>query len=237
MSTLVVEGLSVERESTVVVRDVSFEARPGRLVAILGPNGGGKTSLLEALAGIIPFRGNARLDADDLAGMSRVRRARAGLSLVEQGRAIFPTLTVAENLRVVGAGQQEFDRAFDLFPSLAARRDSASVLLSGGEQQMLVLARAIVQHPSVLLIDEMSLGLAPVIVRKLLPTVRDLADRGMAVVLVEQFARLALEVADEAVVLAAGEATYRGPAADLRKNAELLHRAYLGGGSPVGATE
>jgi branched-chain amino acid transport system ATP-binding protein len=190
--------------------------------------------LLEALAGVIPFSGTARLDEHDLARMNRTARARAGLSLVEQGRAIFPSLTVEENLRVVGADDADVAHAFELFPSLAERRNSASLLLSGGEQQMLVLARAIVRRPGVLLIDEMSLGLAPVIVRRLLPTVRDLADHGMAVVLVEQFARLALEIADEAVVLAAGRVTYSGSAAELRRSADVLHEAYLGTAAAAG---
>ena len=223
-----VDGISVEREASLVVRGVSFQVREGQVLTVLGPNGAGKTTLLEALAGVIPFRGAVHLDGHDLARMSRTARARAGLSLVEQGRAIFPSLTVEENLRVVGADDADLERAFELFPPLADRRRSDSLLLSGGEQQMLVLARAIACRPKVLMIDEMSLGLAPVIVRRLMPTVRRLADAGVAIVLVEQFARLALEVADEAVVLAAGRPTYSGSAAELRGAPDLLHEAYLG---------
>ena len=226
-ATLKVENLIVERQGSAVARDISFHAEPGKVLALLGPNGGGKTSLLEALAGVIPFAGGrATYDGEDLAKLSRTRRARAGLVLVEQGRTVFDSLTVAENLAVTGTAKPE--DCFELFPELETRWTSASGLLSGGEQQMLVLARALACRPKVLMIDEMSLGLAPVIVRRLLPKVRALADSGLAVVLVEQFAALALEIADEAVVMASGRETFSGPASTLAGDPALLHRAYLG---------
>jgi branched-chain amino acid transport system ATP-binding protein len=213
-----------------VVNEISLTVRPGRVLATLGPNGAGKTTLLEALAGVIGFAsGSATIDGADLSRLSRPARARAGLALVEQGRAVFGSLTVAENIRVAGGDDAALATYFELFPQLRPRRDVPAAMLSGGEQQMLVLARALVRRPKVLMLDEMSLGLAPAIMRRLLPKVRGLADDGMAVLLVEQFATLALGIADDAVVLASGRVTFSGPAAELAASPARLHRAYLGG--------
>jgi branched-chain amino acid transport system ATP-binding protein len=226
---LELDAVTVARQGSAVVRDISLTVSSGRVVTLLGPNGAGKTSLLEALAGVIGFAsGEAWLNGTDLGRLSRPARARAGLALVEQGRTVFGSLTVAENIRAAGGGDAALAECFDLFPPLKSRRDVPAALLSGGEQQMLVLARALARRPRVLMLDEMSLGLAPVIVRRLLPTVRALADDGMAVLLVEQFATLALGVADDAVVLASGRMTFAGPAAQLTASPALLHRAYLG---------
>ncbi len=225
---LELDAVTVACQGSVVVRDISLTVRPGRVLALLGPNGAGKTTLLEALAGMIGFAsGRARLNGADLDGLSRPARARAGLALVEQGRTVFGSLTVAENIQVAG-GDAALIELFELFPPLEPRRDVRAALLSGGEQQMLVLARALARRPKVLMLDEMSLGLAPVIVRRLLPTIRALAEDGMAVLLVEQFATLALGIADDAVVLASGRMTFSGPAARLATSSALLHQAYLG---------
>jgi branched-chain amino acid transport system ATP-binding protein len=225
---LELDAVTVARQGSVVVRDISLTVWPGRVLALLGPNGAGKTTLLEALAGMIRFTsGRARLNGADLDRLSRPARARAGLALVEQGRTVFGSLTVAENIQVAG-GDAALTELFRLFPPLEPRRDLRAALLSGGEQQMLVLARALARRPKVLMLDEMSLGLAPVIVRRLLPTIRALADDGMAVFLVEQFATLALGVADDAVVLAGGRMTFSGPATQLAASPLLLHQAYLG---------
>jgi branched-chain amino acid transport system ATP-binding protein len=231
---LELDAVTVTRQGSAVARDISLTVRPGRVLTLLGPNGAGKTTLLEALAGVIGLAsGRATLDGTDLGRLSRAARARAGLALVEQGRRVFGSLTVAENIRVAGGDEAAVAACLELFPPLRPRRDLRAALLSGGEQQMLVLARALARRPRVLMLDEMSLGLAPVIVQRLLPTVRALADEGMAVLLVEQFATLALRIADDAVVLASGRMTFAGPAARLAASPAELHRAYLGTGAAV----
>ncbi|MBO2462055.1 ABC transporter ATP-binding protein [Actinomadura violacea] len=228
MRSLELDGVSVGRGGAPIVRDVSLTVPAGEVTVLLGPNGAGKTTLLEAVAGVLPIAsGRITGDGDDVTRLDRVRRARRGIALVEQGRTVFARLTVAENLRAVRRGPAA-DRALEPFPELRKRMDVRAGLLSGGEQQMVVLARALAMSPSVLLIDEMSLGLAPVIVKRLLPAVRALADGGVAVLLVEQFATLALEIADTAHVLAGGRLTHSGPAAPLRKSPDVLHAAYLG---------
>ncbi|TDD69395.1 ABC transporter ATP-binding protein [Actinomadura rubrisoli] len=233
MKELRLEGVAVARGGAPIVRDVSLAVPAGEVTVLLGPNGAGKTTLLEAVAGVLPIAsGRLSADGDDISGLDRVARAKRGIALVEQGRTVFTSLTVAENLRVVRRSAAAADRAVGLFPELEKRLDVPAGLLSGGEQQMVVLARALAMAPSVLLIDEMSLGLAPVIVRRLLPAVRSLADDGVAVLLVEQFATLALEIADTAHVLAGGRLTHSGPAAPLRKAPDKLHAAYLGEPAP-----
>ena len=228
MTELKLEKVSVGRGGAPVVRDVALTVPAGEVTVLLGPNGAGKTTLLEAIAGVLPITsGRLVWQGADIGGLDRVARARRGVALVEQGRTVFGGLTVAENLRAVRRGPRA-DRALELFPELAKRTDVRAGLLSGGEQQMVVLARALAMSPSVLLVDEMSLGLAPVVVRRLLPALRSLADEGVAVLLVEQFATLALEIADTAHVLAGGRLTHSGPAAPLRKAPDVLHAAYLG---------
>jgi branched-chain amino acid transport system ATP-binding protein len=228
MSGLDVRGLEVQRAGFPVVTGVDLTVTPGRITVLLGPNGAGKTTLLEALSGRIPATaGTALLDGADVLRMSRRARAKRGLAHVEQGRTVFADLTVTENL-LVAARHGQIGPAFEMFPELRRRTDVPARALSGGEQQMLVLARAMLGRPSVLLIDEMSLGLAPVIVRRLLPAVRTLAEQGAAVLLVEQYAPLALSVGFDAMVLFRGRIVLRDSAADLRRNSDRLHRAYLG---------
>jgi branched-chain amino acid transport system ATP-binding protein len=160
--------------------------------------------------------------------MSRRRRAKLGIVHVEQGRAIFPSLTVRENLEITAKTKADFDAALALFPELEKRLTSTTALLSGGEQQMVVLARAFAAHPKVLLIDEMSLGLAPVVFLRLMPIVKEIADTGVGVLLVEQFAHLALQIASNALVITGGRATYSGTAGELLDSPDTLQRAYLG---------
>jgi branched-chain amino acid transport system ATP-binding protein len=227
MSGLSLVDFTVARGEAVIVRGVNFEVPRGQVTVLLGPNGAGKTTLLEAISGVIPSSGTIRLAGQEIQNASRVTRARAGLAHVEQGRVVFPSLTVEENL-LVGARGNNLEPAFKLFPELEKRRQIAAGKLSGGEQQMVVLARAILGRPNVLLVDEMSLGLAPLIVKRLMPVMRSLADDGVGVLLVEQFAQLALAVGDTALVMNQGRIVYSGSSQALLRNQNLLQRAYLG---------
>ena len=221
-------GVEVERGGFQIVRGVDLEVPDGQITVLLGPNGAGKTTLLEAISGVIPTAGGTiSIAGSRMTKAGRRRRALKGLTHVEQGRTIFPDLTVHENLRVV-ASDDQIARAYELFPELRSRRDVRALLCSGGEQQMLVLARACVCEPKIIMIDELSLGLAPVIVKRLMPAIRRLADEGIAVLLVEQFAYQALEIGDRACVLNHGATAFSGTARELLDNPEKLRHAYLG---------
>jgi branched-chain amino acid transport system ATP-binding protein len=227
MSTLIVSSLCVNRSHLPVVRDASLTAESGKISVVLGANGAGKTTLLEGLSGIIPVA-NGRIDIDgrDFRNTRPGARARAGLAHVEQGRTVFRLLTTAENLRA--GARDDVGDAYDLFPELLPRRDIRAGLLSGGEQQMLVIARALLGRPKILMIDEMSAGLAPVVVRRLMTAVRKLADQGLAVLLVEQFAALALAIGNRAYVLRRGQVVFDGACTELRDAPDRLHQLYLG---------
>ena len=231
MSELQLRGLTVSRGAGPVVSDVDLTVRAGSILALVGPNGAGKTSLLESVSGVIPHSGGDILvDGDSIAKRSRVQRARGGIAHIEQGRAIFPSLTVRENILLTAKTEAALQDVLSAFPELEKRIDSPTVLLSGGEQQMVVLARAFASKPRFLLIDEMSLGLAPVVFMRLLPLIQQIAASGVGVLLVEQFTHLALGIADEAMVVASGHVSHpQGPAAALAEDPELLKRAYLGG--------
>ena len=214
-----------------IVPGFDLAADAGTVIAILGPNGAGKTTLLSTLAGLLPAQaGSVQIDGHLLANGRPAAASRAGLVLVPDDRALFTTLTVDENLLAArGKHKTTLDSAYGLFPALADRRKVAAGNLSGGEQQMLAVARALMQEPRVLMIDEMSMGLAPVIVEQLLPMVRQIADeREAVVVLVEQHVGLALEVADRAIVLVHGEVSLDRPAAELRADPALVEAAYFG---------
>jgi branched-chain amino acid transport system ATP-binding protein len=229
VKALRVDGLTVKRGAGPVIRDVGFTLEPGRITALVGPNGAGKTSLLEAVSGVVaPSAGRVHVGDVDVTRHSRVARARLGLAHIEQGRAVFPGLTVLENLRLTARTPARLDAVLSLFPELAKRLDSPAALLSGGEQQMVVLARAFAARPAFLLIDEMSLGLAPVVFTRLLPVVTRFAAEGAAILLVEQFTHLALGVAQEALVVSSGRVTYAGDAQTLLASPATLHAAYLG---------
>jgi branched-chain amino acid transport system ATP-binding protein len=229
MSRLVVSELRVDRAHLPVVREVSLAVESGQINVLLGANGAGKTTLLEGLSGVIPVAGGSiEIDGHEIQLARPGARVKAGLAHVEQGRTVFRELTTDENLRAGAASASEVKDAYRLFPELFSRRDVEAGLLSGGEQQMLVIARALVGRPKILLIDEMSSGLAPTVVRRLMTAVRKLADQGLAIVLVEQFAVLALGVGDRAYVLRRGKIVYDGGCAELRDAPDRLHRLYLG---------
>jgi branched-chain amino acid transport system ATP-binding protein len=230
MSELVLDGVTVSRGAGPVISDVSLTVRGGEVLALVGPNGAGKTSLIESVSGVTPHSAGAlRLDDEPIDRLSRVARARRGIVHIEQGRAVFPSLTVRENISLTARTPAELDAALEQFPELAKRLDSPTALLSGGEQQMVVLARAFAAKPRILLIDEMSLGLAPVVFMRLMPIVKSIAESGVGVLLVEQFTQLALGLAREAVVVAGGQVSFQGTSEQLKADPELLHRAYLGG--------
>ena len=229
-SELIVTGLSAKRGGLTVVRDVALRCPAGQVTVLLGANGAGKSTLLDAIAGVIPLAaGSVTLDGQPIHRLPRDQRAKRGLSYVEQGRTTFGELTVLENLSVVAEDQEGIDAAFALFPELVPRRGVPAHNLSGGEQQMLVLARSLVRNPGVLMIDEMSQGLAPVIVKRLLPVVQQAAARGIAVLLVEQFANLALQIGQHAYVMTVGQVVLDGPCADLLARPDAVREAYISG--------
>ncbi|HEX4493892.1 MAG TPA: ATP-binding cassette domain-containing protein [Acidimicrobiia bacterium] len=228
---LVCEGIDAGYGSVLVVRDFDLVVEAGAVVAILGPNGAGKTTLLTTLAGLYPARaGSVSVCGTRLANGRPRSASRAGLVLVPDDRSLFTSLTVDENLAAArGRSRTSVDDVVALFPGLAARRAVTAGNLSGGEQQMLAIARALIQEPRVLLIDEMSMGLAPVVVEQLLPVVRRIAEETQAaVVLVEQHVGLALEIADRAIVMNHGDVVLDRPAAALAADPALLEATYFG---------
>jgi branched-chain amino acid transport system ATP-binding protein len=228
MSAFKVTDLVVNRVGLPVVRQASLVVEPSSVSVLLGANGAGKTTLLEGLSGIVAVAsGTIELQDEAIQGLRPGARARKGLAHVEQGRTVFRMLTTDENLR--SASQlADVDQAYALFPELEKRRYVRAGLLSGGEQQMLVIARALLTRPRVIMIDEMSAGLAPIVVGRLVSAVRKLAQDGLAVLLVEQFAALALSIGDRAYVLRRGQIVYDGPCPALAQSPDLLHRLYLG---------
>ena len=230
MSKLVVSNLSINRSELPVVSSLDIAVESGAISVVLGANGAGKTTLLEGLSGIIPVAGGSiAIDGREIQKARPGVRSREGLAHVEQGRTVFRQLTTEENLRVSLHPGSDLAEAYALFPELVQRRSVKASLLSGGEQQMLVIARALLTRPKVLLIDEMSAGLAPVIVTRLMSAVRKLADNGLAVLLVEQFAALALSIGNRAYVMRRGRVVHDGDCMKLLKSPDELHRLYLGG--------
>jgi branched-chain amino acid transport system ATP-binding protein len=228
------EGISVARGSRTVVRDVSFDIPPGEVTTLLGANGAGKSSLALAVAGVLrPSAGHVRLGEQELTRRRPEKIRAAGVAVVPEGRRLLPDLSVEDNLRVATYALSREDaksgiaHALELFPELEKRWDNQGRQLSGGEQQMVVLAQALVSRPKILLVDELSLGLAPVVVKRLVPTLESIAASGVGVLLIEQFAHIALALAKTAYILENGRLRYKGTAAELRERPELLHSAYL----------
>ena len=233
-SLLVIENLHVAYGKVEAVRGVSLFMQPGQIVAVIGPNGAGKTTLLAATAGLLRWRGRVTYDGLDLARLDVEERVERGLCLVPERRELFGEMAVVDNL-VLGAysrrrngADQSLREVYDRFPRLAERRRQKAQTLSGGERQMLALGRALMARPRLLLLDEPSLGLAPMMVREILRIVASLRESGVSILLVEQNARAALETADYGYVLETGEITHQGPPAALASDARVV-ATYLGG--------
>jgi branched-chain amino acid transport system ATP-binding protein len=245
--SLLLRDLTVERGGRAVVRDVSLEIAAGQVTALLGPNGAGKSTLILAVGGVLrPRAGTVLLDrpgatgtsgGTDLTGRRPERIRQAGVAIVPEGRRLLPDLTVEDNLRVASyaltreQAQSGRDRVLELFPQLGKRLTAAARTLSGGEQQMVVLAQALIAQPRYLLIDELSLGLAPVVVSRLIPVIRTVAESGAGVLLIEQFATVALGLAHDAHIMEGGRIRFSGLASELRDHPDLLRSAYLLRGS------
>lgn len=238
---LQVEGAVVDHGGVHAVRGVDLSVAAGESVAVLGANGAGKTSLLSAVSGLVPMAaGRVRVDGVDVTGDAPERIARRGVAHVPDDRGIFDELTVADNLRVAGYGvghdraalAEARDEVFELFPVLADRQRQVAGTMSGGQQQMLTIARALLQRPRLLMVDEMSMGLAPGIVADLFGVVGALTARGIGVLLVEQFVAQALGAVDRAVVMAGGRVVAAGPADVVATDDVAAH--YLGGGDGGG---
>lgn len=244
VSSLNLDGVTVERAGRPVAEDVSLDVPAGKVTALLGPNGAGKSSLVLAIGGVLkPASGTVTLDGAPLHGQRPEKIRAAGVAIVPEGRRLLPDLTVEENLRVATyalgkqAARQGRERALELFPRLAERRSVAARSLSGGEQQMVVLAQALVSNPKFIVIDELSLGLAPVIVNRLIPVIRSITESGIGVLLIEQFATVALGLGNGAYVMEDGVIRYSGTAAELKENPEMLRSAYLLRGSEAPAAD
>ena len=228
------DGLSVPRGGRTVVREVSIDIPRAEVTALLGPNGAGKSTLVLAVGGILRPSGGKVLNGDTDLTRRRPERIRAaGVAIVPEGRRLLPELTVKDNLRVATYALSRQDAesgiayALELFPELERRWSMQTRSLSGGEQQMVVLAQALVSRPSFMLVDELSLGLAPLVVKRLIPTLESVAAAGVGVLLIEQFAHVALGLANTVYVLEGGRIRYHGTALELKEHPEKLHSAYL----------
>ena len=229
---LEISGLSAGYGGVAVVRDLSLSVHGGEVVVLLGPNGAGKTTTLLTVSGLLPIiTGDVRVLGRSVTNRAVHKIARSGLAHVPEDRSLFFQLTVAENLRLGTArGNSEVARALHYFPALEALMDRRAGLLSGGEQQMLAMGRALTVPPKLLIVDELSLGLAPIIVERLLPVLRDVANEtGAGVLLVEQHVDLALAIADRAYVLSHGDLVLAHDAQHLREHRHLLEASYVGG--------
>ena len=231
---LEVKRLEVAYGGIRAVKGIDLEVRDGELVTLIGANGAGKTTTLKALAGLLrPASGVVQYNGRDITGMAAHELVRLGLALVPEGRGVFGRLTIEENLAMGAYTRrdrsvaQDFDRAYTLFPRLAERRRQLAGTLSGGEQQMLAIARALMSRPKLLLLDEPSMGLAPLMVQKIFETIKTVAAEGVTLLLVEQNAKLALEVCSRGYVMETGTITLADDARALLVN-PLVRQAYLG---------
>ncbi len=236
MALLSVDQVFVSYDKVEAVRGVSLAIEPGQIVTIIGPNGAGKTTLLGAAIGLLPWRGRMAYDGDDLRRLDVEARIERGFCLVPETRELFGELSVADNLllggyarrRDGGALKRSLEDVYRRFPRLSERRAQRASTLSGGERQMLALGRALMAKPRLLMLDEPSLGLAPLIVREVFKIIASLRELGVSILLVEQNARAALETADFGYVLETGEIVHSGSAADLMHDPKVT-ASYLGG--------
>ena len=230
-----IENLKVARSGKAVLHGVDVEIAPGKITALLGANGAGKSSLVLAIAGALPVAsGSIMIDDQPLVGLRPESVRARGVAAVPEGHQVLGDLTVEDNLKVAGSHLKRAEvapaiaDALDTFPELRERLNARSGFLSGGQQQMVALAQAIVARPRYLLADELSFGLAPVIVARLVPVLQKLASQGVGVLLIEQFTHIALKIADMAYVMERGRISFRGEAKELVDNPGILHSAYLG---------
>ena len=234
MTMLTVENLSVAYNGIQAVTNLSLTVAPASIVTVIGPNGAGKSTLLNAIMGILPAVGKIDFDNATLANTPIEARVQSGISLVPEKRELFTTMSVEDNLRLGafrfrGEGRADLDPIFTLFPRLKERRRPQAGTLSGGERQMLAMGRALMARPRLLMLDEPSLGLAPLIVRDIFRTIIELRRTGVAILLVEQNARAALQVADRGYVLETGRVTLEGDSAELAADDRIVEM-YLGSG-------
>lgn len=231
---LSVENLTVSYGDIHAVKGISFEVKKGEIFTLIGGNGAGKSSTLRALSGLMPYGGNVRFNGSDLRGVAAEKIVRLGLAQVPEGRGIFGTLTVMENLKL-GAWirkdrkgvAEDIDHVMTSFPRLRERKDQISGTLSGGEQQMLAVARALMSRATMLLLDEPSMGLAPKLIKEIYAVISEINKSGVTILLVEQNANLALKLAQRAGVLETGTLALMGESAELLKNSRV-REAYLG---------
>jgi branched-chain amino acid transport system ATP-binding protein len=227
---LEIEGVTAGYGDTVVLRDVSLSVPDSSVVALLGPNGAGKTTLLRAASGLIkPMSGRVVLAGEDVTGRRPYYMSRKGLCHLPEGRGIFPSLTVRDNLILQSAKGKEvvsIEKAVAAFPVLGSRIKQFAGSLSGGEQQMLALVRTFLAEPKIVVVDEASLGLAPIVVDRIFATLKQIADSGTSLLIVEQYVTRALDLADSVYLLNRGQVVYSGPASEVQSD-ELFER-YLG---------
>lgn len=236
LALLEIENLCVNYGMIKALRGVSFLAEEGEIVALLGANGAGKSTTLRAISGLVkPAAGDIKFAGKSLVGLSPHVIARLGISHVPEGRRVFTNLTVMENLELGAYGRKDrrevardVERLFQVFPRLAQRRNQLAATLSGGEQQMLAIARALMNRGRLVLLDEPSMGLAPLLVQEIFRIILEINEAGSTVLLVEQNANMALGIADRAYVLEVGELVLEGTAEELRNN-DRVRKAYLGG--------
>ena len=235
---LKVDDIRVHNGTVPVLKSVSLEVGRNEIVSVIGANGAGKSTMLKAISGLLPVQhGSIFLDGKDITPVASYRRARMGICQAQEGRGIFGSLTVMDNLllgastashrRKKGEAQQDLDQVYDIFPRLKERRKQLGGTMSGGEQQMLALARAFLGRPKIMLLDEPSLGLAPLLVREIFRIIRELSQRGVPILLVEQNAKAALEISDRGYVLETGQVTMCGTCEELLSS-EDVKSAYLG---------
>ena len=232
---LKINNVTIKSKTRTVLNGVSLEVAEGQIVALLGPNGAGKSELVLGIAGVMPITaGGIAVDETFIngAGVGAIRAA--GVAAVPEGHRLLGGLSVLDNLAAAGPAltaselDDEIAKALDVFPELVPLKGHVASTLSGGQQQMVAIAQALVSRPRFLLIDEMSLGLAPVVIDRLISVVRGLRDKGIGILLIEQFTQLALDVADRCYILSQGEIQFEGAPARLKSEPSILERAYLG---------